>query len=88
MKITITLPDEIAEQVRGLPDRDDFVTRAVEAALARESIFSTSAVEKPSRWAQLIERIESQPSLGNYAKEFDADRKEFRRNFRFPHDES
>jgi hypothetical protein len=87
MKITITLPDEIAEQVRSLPDRDGFVTRAVEAALARESPLSTPAAEKPSRWAQLVERVESQPSLGSYAKDFDTDRREFRRDFRFPHDE-
>jgi hypothetical protein len=87
MKITITLPDEIAEQVRQLPDRDEFVTRAVEAALAA-SPPSPAAEATPSRWAQLVERIESQSfSLGSYAKEFDADRKEFRRNLRFPHDE-
>jgi hypothetical protein len=86
MKITITLPDEIAERIRQLPDRDEFVTRAVEAALADSPSFPPQAA--PSRWAQLVERIESQPfSLGGYAKKFDADRKELRRNLRFPHDE-
>ncbi len=36
MKITIALPDDIAERVCRLPDRDEFVARAVEAAFARE----------------------------------------------------
>lgn len=85
MKITITLPDEIAERVRQLPDGDDFVTRAVEAA------FASSPAAPPattSRWARLVERVESQPfSLGDDAKEFDADRREFRQSLRFPHDE-
>jgi hypothetical protein len=87
MKITITLPDEIAERVRQLPDSDEFVTRAVEAALAREESSMPPSGPKPSRWAQIVERIESQPSLGSYAKKFDADRREFRRDFHFPHDE-
>jgi len=86
MKITITLPDEIAERVRQLPDRDAFVTRAVEAALASSPAATAEATS--SRWAQLVERVESQPfSLGSSAKDFDADRHEFRRNFHFPHDE-
>lgn len=79
MKITITLPDEIAERVRQLPDRDAFVTRAVEAALAGSP--ATPVETAPSRWAQLVERVESQAfSLGSAAKEFDADRREFRRD--------
>jgi len=84
MKIVISLPDEIAERVRQLPDSDEFVARAVEAALAD----SPPTEANPSRWSQLIEKIESGCfSLGSYAKKFDADRKEFRENFSFPHDE-
>jgi hypothetical protein len=87
MKSVISLPNEIAEQVRQLPDRDEFVARAVEAALA-DSPPSPPAEAEPSRWAQLVERVESgQFSLGSYAKKFDADRREFRENLSFPHDE-
>jgi hypothetical protein len=87
MKMVISLPDEIAERVRRLPDQDEFVARAVEAALA-DSPPSPPAEAEPSRWAQLVERVESgQFSLGSYAKKFDADRREFRRNFGFKHDE-
>lgn len=87
MKITITLPDEIAERVRQLPDSDEFVTRAVEEALAKEPQPSPPSPDEPSKWAKIVERVRSESSsLGSYAKKFDADRREFRQNFHFPHD--
>jgi len=84
MKIIISLPDDIAERIRQRPDSDEFVTRAVEEALAKES---QPPEPQPSNWAEIAKRIESGPSLGSYAKKFNADRREFRRSFRFPHDE-
>jgi len=87
MKITITLPDTIAERVSRLPDREGFVLRAVEAALATEPQAAPSVESKPSKWAQIVERIEKQPTLGSYAAQLDKDRREFRRSLRFPHDE-
>jgi len=87
MKIIISLPDDIAERVRQRPDSDEFVTRAVEEALAREQPSTPPSEPQPSKWAQIAKRIESGPSLGSYAKKFNADRREFRRSFRFPHDE-
>jgi hypothetical protein len=87
MKIIISLPDEIAERVRQRPDSDEFVTRAVEEALAKEPQPSPSSPDEPSKWAKIVERVRSESSsLGSYAKKFDADRREFRRNFHFPHD--
>lgn len=89
MKITIALPDDIAERVSRLPDRDEFVARAVEAAFAREQREATSSGASPSKWGQLVERIERQAgSLEGYTEEFDRTRREFRQSFRFPHDES
>jgi hypothetical protein len=89
MKITIALPDDIAEKVCRLPDRDEFVARAVEAALAHEPQKTIPAGTEPSRWAQLVERIERQPAtLDGYREEMARDGREFRRSFRFPHDES
>jgi len=88
MKMVISLPDEIAERVRQLPDRDEFVARAVEEALAKEPQLSPPQTGEPSRWAKIVERVRSQPSsLGSYAEKFNADRREFRQNFHFPHDE-
>ena len=89
MKITVTLPDEIAEQVRGLPDREEFVARAVETALANRPRPPIPPESAPSKWAKIVERIESRPPspLGEYADKLARDQKEFRRTFRFKHDE-
>lgn len=86
MKVTITLPDEIAKKVYRLPDKDTFVTRAVVDALAHEP--EVVADSGRSRWALLVERIkQDSQSLGDYRESFDRDRKEFREGFRFRHDD-
>jgi hypothetical protein len=86
MKVTITLPDEIAKKVCRLPDKDAFVTRAVADALTREP--ELDAEPGRSRWALLAERIKQDAqSLGEYRESFDRDRKEFREGFRFRHDD-
>jgi hypothetical protein len=86
MRVTITLPDEIAKKVYRLPDKDAFVTRAVVDALSHEP--EVVAESGRSRWALLVERIKQDAqSLGEYRESFDQDRKEFRESFRFRHDE-
>jgi hypothetical protein len=87
MQIIISLPDEIAERIRQRPDSDEFVTRAIEEALAKEPPPPAPSPDEPSKWAKIAERVRNGPSLGSYAKKFNADRREFRRSFRFPHDE-
>lgn len=88
MKIVITLPDDIAEQVRRRPDRDEFVSRAVADALAQETPESSASPTGGSRWAQVAERIRRQSaSLGDYHEKMKRDQEEFRRSFRFKHDE-
>lgn len=88
MKITVALPDDIAERVCRLPDRDEFVTRAVEAAFARERP-ETIPAKTTSKWADLVERIERYSgTLEGYTEELAQNRRDFRRSFRFPHDES
>jgi len=91
MKITITLPDDIARKVYRIRNRDEFVARAVEAALAHEPEEagpSGTPAPKPSRWAQAVERIERQAgAIGDYAEELARDQREFRQSFRFRHDE-
>jgi len=86
MRMTVTFPDEIAEKVYRLPDKDAFVTRAVADALAQEA--ATVSETGPSRWARLAEKIKRDAqSLGEYREVFDRDRKEFRESFRFRHDD-
>lgn len=89
MKITIAMPDELAEKVCRLPDRDEFVSRAVETALAHEQQETIPSGARPSKWAQLVDRIEQQPRvLEGYTEALARDRKDLRRSLRFAHDES
>jgi hypothetical protein len=87
-KLTIMLPDEVAEQVSRRPDRDEFVSRAVADALAQET-----RQERPSpnesRWARIVHRIETHPvTLGSYLEQARQDRDRFREETLFPHDRS
>jgi hypothetical protein len=87
MDITITLPDDLAEQVRQRPDKDDFVARAILMALT-DGESQMSVEPPPSKWAQVIERLERHAtSLGEYENSYQQDREEFRRDFRFRHDD-
>jgi hypothetical protein len=88
MRITITLPDDVARKVYRLKNREEFVARAVEAALAQEPEEAEPSVPRPSRWAQVVERIERQADpLGDYAEKLARDQREFRQSFYFRHDE-
>ena len=87
MKLTITLPDRIAKRVCRLPNPDDFVSRAVEQALDRETSQTTASTPGESKWAQLAREVEDgSMSLGDGAKRFSKYRKEFREGFQFKHD--
>lgn len=89
MKISITLPDELAEQVSQRADRDEFVLRAVTAALQREAPEPSAPEVRHSKWARLVEKIERQPmDLGEYRETLKKDREEFRDSFCFRDDES
>ena len=86
MKLTITFPDNVAKKVRRLPNADEFVSQAVEKALEQDAA-PVEAVEK-SRWARLVDEIaDGSMSLGDQAARFEQDRKDFREQFHFKHDE-
>ncbi|HET9229276.1 MAG TPA: hypothetical protein VFR31_21535 [Thermoanaerobaculia bacterium] len=84
-EITIVLRDKIARQVARLPNPQEFVNQAVEHALHNQGL--PAQMEAPSKWARLVAEIESLPGLGDYEETFRKDQKEFRRSFRFKHDE-
>jgi hypothetical protein len=88
MKLTVTFPDNIAKRVYRLKNPDEFVRQAVEKALDQEFLPSEPAADDKSRWARIVERIESESnSLGDYYDKFKQDLAEVRRDFRFRHDE-
>ena len=88
MKLTISFPDDVAKRVCRLQNPDDFVLHAVEKALDQESWPVEAADARDSKWARLVQRIESEStSLGDYYDQFRRDLAELRRDFRFRHDE-
>ena len=87
MKLTITFPDNVARKVCRLPNPDEFVSLAVERALEQDRP-SVEASEEVSRWTRLVDEIaDGSMSLGEEAARFERDRREFREQFRFKHDE-
>lgn len=89
MKLTISLPDDIAKRVCRLKDPDEFVRQAVEKALDQEQGPSEIFGAEASRWRRIVKRVESESiSLGDYYNQFKKDLAEVRRDFQFRHDES
>ncbi len=80
MEITINFPDDIANQVRQLPDMDIFVSKVVRKALTKKRI---------SKWAKIAQRIQDDPvHLEGYSEQLKKDFREFRNSFQFVGDEN
>src|SRR3954471_19728892 len=87
VKLTITFPDNVARKVCRLPNPDEFVSLAVEKALEQGGS-SVEASERGTRWTRLVDEIaDGSMSLGDQAAQLERDRREFREQFRFKHDE-
>lgn len=82
-EITIVLRDKVAAKVARLPNPQEFVHQAVEEALRKQD----PPAANRSKWAGVVAEIESLPSLGGYENDFRRSQEEFRRSFRFKHDE-
>ena len=83
-EITFRVRDRIAEEISRMPDPEEFVNQALETALQSQPF---RPLEGSSKWARLITEIENLPRLGGYEKILRRDQDEFRRSFRFKHDE-
>ncbi|MFY9822872.1 MAG: hypothetical protein WAM82_15935 [Thermoanaerobaculia bacterium] len=88
MKPTLTSPDSGPKKVRRLPSPDELISQAVEKASER-STTRVEARDEGSKWARLVAEIaDGSMSLGEQAaQQFEQDRKDFREQFRFKHDE-
>lgn len=87
MKVTVTLSDDLAAEVLQRPDADEFVERAVSAAVAAETKDHQLSEVSPTRWADLVKKLEAElPSLGEYESVLRQHQRDFRRDFRFKHD--
>jgi len=86
MEITLTFPDEIAQQIKGLSNPSEFVNQVVTDALKKLTIQQQKASD-PYRWASIAQRVHNDPvPLAGYSQQLKKDMKEFRENFEFLHD--
>ena len=84
MEMTFRLPDEMSQQLRKLPNPDQFVREVLQNALNNRGQRSSTLPEKSSKWAKLVKRIHEEPGgLRGYSTQLQHDMQEFRDNFAF-----
>jgi hypothetical protein len=72
MQMTFTLPNELAQQIQALPDRDNFVREVLQVAMQQR------ANPPLSKWAKMAKRIEENAiELGDYTDKFKQDMRDF-----------
>jgi hypothetical protein len=79
MQLTLTLPDDLVQKLKSIPDSDQFVREVLQSAIEQYPL------TKPlSKWAKIAKRIEQNPvELGDYTMKFKQDMREIRENLVF-----
>jgi hypothetical protein len=85
MQMSFDLAEDVAQQLKVIPNIDDFVNQVIKKALQNQTVIK----EKPSKWALLAQEIENNPSLqlNGYSEQLKKDMREVRENFFFANDE-
>ena len=87
MEMTFRLPDEMSQQLRQLPNPDQFVREVLQNALNSPGRRSSAAPSQSSKWAKLVKRIHEEPrGLRGYSAQIQHDMQEFRDNVAFTQD--
>jgi len=78
MQLILTIPDDLARQIQLLPDYDNFIREALQAAIQQRKI-------KPlSKWAKIAQRMDQFFfNHRDYTEKFKQDMREVRENFVF-----
>lgn len=86
MQMSFDLTDDVIQQLKTIPNLDNFVNRVIQKALQNQAV----ANDKHSKWALLAQEIESNPALNldGYSEQLKKDTLEVRENFIFPSDEN
>ena len=75
MQLTLTLPDTLVQQLKSIPDSDNFVREVLQNAVKEYA-------RPPSKWSKMAERIEQNAiELGDYTLQFKHDMQTVRENF-------
>jgi type II secretory pathway component PulC len=89
MEMTLTFPDEMAQQLQILSNPSEFVTQVVKEALNKQVLQQTNPFldsKSSNKWTRIAQRIANDPNhLAGYSKQLKTDMKEFRDNFEFSH---
>jgi hypothetical protein len=86
MQISFNLTDDVVQQLKAIPNLDNFVNRVIEKALQNQ----VATHDKPSKWALMVQEIESNPALNldGYSEQLKKDARAVRENFIFHGDEN
>jgi hypothetical protein len=82
MKLTITVPDEIAEELRHRPDPERLAGEAIAQALARVDRLDASGAQGGARWQRIVERVRRTGTVPGLREHLEQQRREFRNEFR------
>jgi hypothetical protein len=85
MQMSFDLTEDVVEQLKVMPNSDDFVNQVIKKALQKQTVIE----EKPSKWALLAQEIENNPALqlNGYSEQLKKDMLEVRENFFFANEE-
>jgi hypothetical protein len=83
MLMSFDLTEDVVQQLKVMPNIDDFVNQVIKKALQSQAVIE----EKPSKWALLAQEIEQKNYFGGYSEQLKKDMLEVRENFAFPSDE-
>lgn len=79
MQLTLTLPDDLVQKLKSIPDSDQFVREVLQSAIEQHPF-----IKPLSKWAKIAKRIEQNPiELGDYTMKFKQDMRAVRENFTF-----
>jgi len=84
MQMSFELTDDVVQQLKMIPNPDNFVNRVIQKALQNQDIVN----DKPSKWVLLTQEIESNThlNLDGYSDQLKKDVLELRENFVFASD--
>jgi hypothetical protein len=83
MLMSFDLTEDVIQELKVIPNIDDFVNQVIKKALQNRM----EVKKQPSKWALLAQEIEQRNYFGGYSEQLKKDMLEVREGFVFPSDE-
>ena len=86
MQMSFDLTDDVIQQLKTIPNLDNFVNRVIKKALQNQLVINDQSL----KWALLAQEIENNPTLNldGYSKQLKKDTLELREGFIFSSDQN